>query len=203
MGRAARQRGPVRRYATILASTAVLAVVVGAGTFLLLHRKSPPDQPAAAGAVREVDQPPYARLGAPQDPIVSGPAFAVDGDTLAMGPVRVRLFGIDAPEAGQTCRMAGRPYPCGQRSAAETASLIANRVVTCHPMDLDRFRRVVAKCFRDDGMDIGSELVARGWALAFRQFSSEYVAVEDTARFQQRGMWAGEFEAPWAFRSSR
>lgn len=203
MGRAARQGGPARRYASILASTVVLAAVAGAGTYLLLHRKPSPDQPSATGAVSEVGKPPSARLSEAQDPIVSGLASAVDGDTLAMGPVRVRLFGIDAPEASQTCRMAGRPYPCGQWSAAETASLIANRVVTCHPKDLDRFRRVVAKCFRDDGMDIGSELVARGWALAFRQFSNEYVAVEDAARFERRGMWAGEFEAPWAFRSAR
>ena len=34
---------------------------------------------------------------------ISGHASIVDGDTLDVGPIRIRLNGIDAPETGQTC----------------------------------------------------------------------------------------------------
>ncbi len=47
-----------------------------------------------------------------------GTATAVDGDTLRVGPVGVRLWGIDAPETAQTCLDAvGASYACGAASA--------------------------------------------------------------------------------------
>lgn len=47
----------------------------------------------------------------------SGRATVIDGDTLEVAGVRVRLWGIDAPESRQTCLRAEPPYPCGQRAA--------------------------------------------------------------------------------------
>ena len=42
----------------------------------------------------------------------------VDGDTLELGGRRVRLHGIDAPEAAQPCRDAeGAAWPCGRRAS--------------------------------------------------------------------------------------
>ncbi|NJO23319.1 MAG: thermonuclease family protein, partial [Sphingomonadales bacterium] len=34
---------------------------------------------------------------------VSGIATVIDGDTIAIGETRIRLEGIDAPEAAQSC----------------------------------------------------------------------------------------------------
>jgi endonuclease YncB( thermonuclease family) len=43
-----------------------------------------------------------------------GVARLADGDTIRLGPARVRLEGIDAPEAGQQCTMPdGASWPCG------------------------------------------------------------------------------------------
>jgi endonuclease YncB( thermonuclease family) len=56
---------------------------------------------------------------------------------------------------------------------------------------------------RQDGPDVAEELVARGWALAFRRFSDAYVAAEERARLQRRGIWSGEFIEPEHFRSRR
>ena len=61
-----------------------------------------------------------AALAFADDPaIIVGHARVVDGDTLAIGDQRVRLFGIDALEASQTCQdRAGRAYTCGGRATA-------------------------------------------------------------------------------------
>ena len=49
---------------------------------------------------------------------ITGAVRVVDGDTLDLTAgtttTRVRLFGIDAPEGGQSCRDGrGRSWPCG------------------------------------------------------------------------------------------
>ena len=39
---------------------------------------------------------------------ISGKASVTDGDTLKVGPERIRLHGIDAPESAQCCRASGK-----------------------------------------------------------------------------------------------
>jgi hypothetical protein len=51
-----------------------------------------------------------------------------------------------------------------------------------------------------DGEDVSRWLVRNGWALAFRRYSVAYVADEDFAREQKRGLWSGAFIAPWEWR---
>jgi endonuclease YncB( thermonuclease family) len=46
---------------------------------------------------------------------ITGKAGVVDGDTIAVSCSKIRLEGIDAPEAGQRCkRQDGTSWPCGQ-----------------------------------------------------------------------------------------
>jgi hypothetical protein len=40
-------------------------------------------------------------------------------------------------------------------------------------------------------------------ALAYRKYSKRYVPEEDKARAAKRGMWAGEFVAPWDWRKGK
>jgi endonuclease YncB( thermonuclease family) len=49
---------------------------------------------------------------APADEL-SGPVTITDGDTVRFGEVRVRLIGMGALEARQTCKLDGEHYPCG------------------------------------------------------------------------------------------
>jgi endonuclease YncB( thermonuclease family) len=50
---------------------------------------------------------------------ITGRPVVVDGDTLHVGTITVRLHGIDAPEADQVCNTpAGGTWSCGGRSDA-------------------------------------------------------------------------------------
>ena len=127
---------------------------------------------------------------------IVGRASVVDGDTLEIHGERIRLFGIDAPESGQTCLDAtGQSYRCGQKAALVLDARIGEGVVTCERKDTDRYGRMVALC-RVFSEDLGAWMVGLGWALAYRAFSTRYVPAEDLARSRGLGMWAGRFTPP-------
>jgi endonuclease YncB( thermonuclease family) len=70
-------------------------------------------------------------------------ADIVDGDTIRMGDVSLRLWGIDAPEADQLCRAAsGEPFQCGSVSGEHLVSLISDKLVACGPPVDEEGRRL-------------------------------------------------------------
>jgi endonuclease YncB( thermonuclease family) len=125
----------------------------------------------------------------------------VDGDTLVVGATRVRLGGIDAPEAGQTCKdQRGKSWPCGMAATAELASLLRGRAVRCVPDGRDRYGRTLAECFAD-GENVNAHMVRRGYAWAFVRYSRRYVAEEAVARHEGVGIWQGEAMPAWEYRA--
>ena len=51
--------------------------------------------------------------------------------------------------------------------------------------------------------DLNAWLVWQGWAVAYRRFSTDYVIHEGAAKKARRGLWRGEFQMPWDWRSAR
>lgn len=138
-----------------------------------------------------------------EDVHVTGRAEVVDGDTLRIGPIRIRLNGIDAPETGQTCgRAEGGDWDCATAAASRLAKLIGDRPVDCVALDQDAYGRVIATC-RAGGSDVGQMLVAEGLAWAFLRYSPVYALEENTARVDRIGIWQGRAEAPWDYRENR
>jgi endonuclease YncB( thermonuclease family) len=135
------------------------------------------------------------------DDRISGRAVVVDGDTLVLDGERLRLNGIDAPELGQTCEVRGGVLACGAVARDAMAAILAAGAVSCLALDTDRYGRRVVRCHNDRGQDVAAELVRQGWATAFRRYSEEYVGEEAEARAARRGMWAGRFEDPAAYRA--
>ena len=130
---------------------------------------------------------------------VSGSATIVDGDTLRIGSTTIRLYGMDAPETRQTCERAGNSWPCGEESSRKLSQLVGEKMVLCYEIDRDRYGRVVAIC-RVGDIELGAAMVMSGLALAYRQYGAEYVKHETAAKDAARGMWSGDFVAPWDWR---
>lgn len=131
---------------------------------------------------------------------ISGTPRIVDGDTLMIDGTRIRLHGIDAPEAKQTCQRDEIDWLCGQEASKALRDYVGGAELRCERIDTDRYGRMVAKCFTPNGTDLGEWMVSSGWALAYRRYSKDYVDEEADAKTAERGLWAGEFEKPWDFR---
>ncbi|WP_416355589.1 thermonuclease family protein [Aureimonas phyllosphaerae] len=136
---------------------------------------------------------------------IEGLATVTDGDTIEVAGTkeRIRLYGIDAPESGQTCDDAnGKRYLCGSRSADFLAELIGRSGhVSCTEEDRDRYGRIVAECTARGGEVVNAEMVRAGWAVEYRQYSDgRYSDAEADARAARRGIWQGTFTEPSKWR---
>src|SRR5688572_9866740 len=132
----------------------------------------------------------------PRQEGIAGDVRVVDGDSLYVGDTEVRLFGVDAFEGRQVCSRDGASWGCGEAAENELRTLTTGRAITCSKRDIDSYRRTVAVC-TNGTVDLSAELARAGLALAYREFSSDYIDEEDEARTSRRGAWAGEFTAPW------
>ncbi len=131
---------------------------------------------------------------------ISGQVRIVDGDSFFLGSDEVRLFGIDAPEGRQVCTAAnGSSYRCGRKAAKMLRTLVRNRQVSCDVISTDRYDRSLARC-RAGKVDLNTEMVRRGWAVAYRDGIGEFARAEDEARAAKRGLWQGLFDRPQDWR---
>ena len=131
-----------------------------------------------------------------------------DGDTLLLttrreGRLKVRLYGVDAPETRKPDKP-GQPY--GDISKRTLMYKIMGRRVTAEIVDIDQYKRAVA-VVRYEGRDINREMVTEGLAWAYRQYlqgpyESEYIDSESRARSRRVGLWReSNPQPPWEFRN--
>lgn len=110
-----------------------------------------------------------------------GKAYVLDGDTLAFdGDIRVRLYGMDAPEMD---------HPEGLVSKRYLESLIAEKPVKVVFVEEDKYGRGVCKVYSAEGHDLSARMVGDGYARSYGSFTSAYVQLEKKARKTQAGLW--------------
>ena len=129
-----------------------------------------------------------------------------DGDTLKRNGVRYRLEGIDAPEINQICTLNNQDWECGLAAALYLEQLHGTDGFECKELGQDRYKRILARCyiFKDGNrMDIGSIMVRKGYALAYRRYSKDYIDEEKLAKDNKRGLWRSKFIKPWEWRSNK
>ena len=125
-----------------------------------------------------------------------------DGDTLALSDGRrVRLLGIDTPEIGHD----GEPSePYAEEAKALLARLAEPGATLRLRLDSDRFDRygrLLAHVFADDGSNVQAQLLAAGYAATLvvppNEWSSAcYAAAQARARKSRIGIWGLEDYQP-------
>ena len=131
---------------------------------------------------------------------ISKPNRIIDGDTIILNSKKIRFHGIDTPETDQKCKdKKGSFYACGLRAKKELKKIIGTNKVLCKKKTTDRYRRLISVCYVND-ININSLMVKRGWALAYRQYSKDYINDEEEAKKKKIGLWSGEFIPPWEWR---
>lgn len=127
--------------------------------------------------------------------VLTGGATAVDGDTLNVNGQGVRLFGVDAPELDQTCVSEGSPWRCGDQAKQRLHELVSGQREDCEINGTDQYGRSVAKCFTQF-MPLNEAMVELGWAVAYREYSNDYVEAEERAKLRKAGIWGSTFTMP-------
>jgi micrococcal nuclease len=157
-------------------------------------------------------------MGATQPPVSAAPTTLqgtiiswADGDTVRVRvqgvSTRVRLIGIDAPEARASERASRQAAEMSRdmatvvtlgrraRAAAERLAPAGRRVrleqdVRTH----DRFGRLLAYVWLADGRMVNEELVRRGFAMVLTippnvRYTERFLAAQREARAARRGLW--------------
>ncbi len=133
----------------------------------------------------------------------AGAAQVIDGGTIAFDGVPLRLYGIDAPDLDQICTSPeGAPYPCGRMAAANLERLLQGVEAVCRRTDDGDAIKVAVRC-SFDLIDLNTQLVLSGWAVADQEEGSEYRPAEAAARRLGAGLWRGEFDRPGEWRRKR
>ena len=123
-----------------------------------------------------------------------------DGDTLKLNGIKYRLQGIDAPEIDQTCKdTGGAKYDCGIDSRNALRSLTKDKEIKCTSSGSDRYKREIGTCYVS-GVNINSWMVEHGHAIAYRQYSKDYIEQEEKAKIGKVGIWQGNFVEPEKYR---
>lgn len=133
---------------------------------------------------------------------IAGAATAKDGDSLVVAGQEVRLFGIDAPEFTQTCQRGGENWECGKAAREQLAALVRGARVECKRISTDAYQRAVSTCFAG-GEELNRTMVEQGWAVAYREYSSDYASAELQAQRNGLGIWSSKFELPSDFRHAQ
>jgi endonuclease YncB( thermonuclease family) len=138
-----------------------------------------------------------------------GIAEVVDGDTLRIEGIPVRLDSIDAPERDQLCQRDGRPWLCGDQSIEALRTLAEGREVICITDGSDRYRRILAECWVGEvdpiaGTSLNAVMVRQGWALDYTQYSKGRHATEQLqAEIDGVGIWSSAFIPPAEWRAAK
>ena len=125
-----------------------------------------------------------------------------DGDTITVlrdqTQVKVRLYGIDCPEKGQSW---------GKRAKQFTEDKCLGQTVLVFARDTDRYGRLVAELMLTSQRILQHEMLKTGLAWWYEKYAPDenlYRLLEKQARRDRTGLWADpEPAAPWEWRKGK
>lgn len=125
----------------------------------------------------------------------------IDGDTIHIGKLKYRFFGIDAPEIKQICEKGNTKIQCGVIAKNILKNKISDKIPECIVKDKDRYQRLVAECFIDKE-SLSRFMVREGYAVAYSQYSKDFIEDEKYAKENKLGIWSMNFQMPSEYRKS-
>ena len=132
---------------------------------------------------------------------MKGKATVVDGDNITINNTKIRFSGIDAPESyfygmTQYCEKPnGKIWACGKKATAALKKLIGKNEVECSDEGNDKYGRTLSICYAN-GVDLQSEMVRSGMAVAYIRYSTRYENEMIEAMTNRAGIWSGDFLDP-------
>ena len=132
---------------------------------------------------------------------IKGKATVVDGDTITINNTKIRFSGIDAPESyfygmTQYCEKPnGKIWACGKKATAALKKLIGKNEVECSYEGNHKYGRTLSICYAN-GVDLQSEMVRSGMAVAYIRYSTRYENEMIEAMTNRAGIWSGDFLDP-------
>jgi len=125
-----------------------------------------------------------------------------DGDTIhvttpELTKLKVRLYGIDAPETSKINQRTGRinkpGQPYGEESWKALEIKIMRRQVRLDILDIDKYRRMVGMIWLGN-RNINLEMVNEGYAEAYIEYlkepySLQFITAEQEAKSASRGIY--------------
>lgn len=103
---------------------------------------------------------------------ISGQPRVIDGDTIAIGSIHIRLNGIDAEELNEQN---------GHKAKRALEMLVEDREITCRLNGERSYNRYIGQCFSVEKYDIGADMVQFGYALDCPRYSGgRYAYLEPT-----------------------
>ena len=159
------------------------------------REKASPETPGECSAERLIPS--------THDPISGRVTRVIDGDTFKINidgiEMAVRLWGIDAPETDQ---------PGGPEARSYLEGLVPpDSKVEIHPLNMDRYGRMVGSVDNGGKWAVNVLMVAYGWAYDYKQYSAGgnrcLGEAERAARGSRMGMWGNRMNGetrPWEHR---
>lgn len=153
----------------------------------------------------------YSKVNSNETKIISGISKVIDGDTIHIGQIKIRFYGIDAPEQGQICKKdwvkiflfnLNKNYNCGKISTNKLKNKIDNKFITCKWKNKDQYKRFIAECYKDK-LNINAWMVQNGYAVAYTKYTKKFLTQQNIAKKNKLGLWSGTFEMPWDWRKKK
>lgn len=119
-------------------------------------------------------------------------AGTLEAGLLPTDTVMIKLEGIDAREADETCKKeSGASWPCGAKARAALIRFIRSRAVTCTLPQGVETKDFAARC-SVVGQDLSIWLVRQGWATPQKGAEPELDKALDAAKTERLGLWQSD-----------
>jgi endonuclease YncB( thermonuclease family) len=119
-------------------------------------------------------------------------AGTLEAGLLPTDTVVIRLEGIDAREADETCKKEnGASWPCGAKARAALIRFIRSRALTCTLPQGVEAKDFAARC-SVVGQDLSTWLVRQGWATPQKGAERELAKALEAAKTERLGLWQSD-----------